>query len=162
MTTAKNGLLFRLQRRLLLAAKAGTPSGTTAELAEIVARAVRTREPGQDPATRTFQALRIFVNAELESSKGLSVALDCCAPAAAWWSISFHRFGGPHRQVLHRASRQGGVRPPRAIRRAGTGAPARARAQPAGRGRAARQPARALGDHARRRAHGRRGTIRPP
>ena len=42
------------------------PVRTTAELAELVAGAVKTREPGQNPATRTFQALRIFVNAELE------------------------------------------------------------------------------------------------
>jgi 16S rRNA (cytosine1402-N4)-methyltransferase len=42
-----------------------------------VARAVKTREPGQDPATRTFQALRIFVNAELEElEQGLNAAID--------------------------------------------------------------------------------------
>ncbi|MEO5694935.1 MAG: 16S rRNA (cytosine(1402)-N(4))-methyltransferase RsmH [Usitatibacter sp.] len=40
--------------------------GTTRQLAEVVGRAVRTREPGQHPATRTFQALRIHVNQELE------------------------------------------------------------------------------------------------
>ena len=62
----KNGLLYRLQRRLLLAAKAGTRFGPHGELADVVAGAVNTREPGQDPATRTFQALRIYVNAELE------------------------------------------------------------------------------------------------
>src|SRR3569833_3805069 len=44
----------------------GRPVRTTGELSEVVARAVKTREPGQDPATRTFQALRIQVNAELE------------------------------------------------------------------------------------------------
>ncbi|MEY3486019.1 MAG: hypothetical protein RL075_24, partial [Pseudomonadota bacterium] len=42
------------------------PLGSTAELAEVVAGAVKTREPGKDPATRTFQAFRIFINAELE------------------------------------------------------------------------------------------------
>ena len=42
------------------------PFGTTRQLAEVVGRAVRTREPGQHPATRTFQALRIHVNQELE------------------------------------------------------------------------------------------------
>ncbi|MDP3137754.1 MAG: 16S rRNA (cytosine(1402)-N(4))-methyltransferase RsmH, partial [Burkholderiaceae bacterium] len=42
------------------------PVSTTAELAELVAGAVKTRESGQNPATRTFQALRIFINAELE------------------------------------------------------------------------------------------------
>ncbi|RZL96296.1 MAG: 16S rRNA (cytosine(1402)-N(4))-methyltransferase, partial [Variovorax sp.] len=39
------------------------PVSTTAELAELVAGTVKTREPGQNPATRTFQALRIFINA---------------------------------------------------------------------------------------------------
>ena len=42
------------------------PLVTTRQLAEVVARAVRTREPGQHPATRTFQAVRIHVNRELE------------------------------------------------------------------------------------------------
>ena len=46
----------------------GAPLASTAELADIVAGAVKTREPGQNPATRTFQALRIFINAELEKS----------------------------------------------------------------------------------------------
>ncbi|MEY2659600.1 MAG: hypothetical protein RLZZ123_772 [Pseudomonadota bacterium] len=41
----------------------GVPAGT-AELAQLVAGAVKTREPGQDPATRTFQAFRIFINAQ--------------------------------------------------------------------------------------------------
>jgi 16S rRNA (cytosine1402-N4)-methyltransferase len=49
------------------------PLATTSELADLVARTVKTREPGQDPATRTFQALRIFVNAELEE---LQAALE--------------------------------------------------------------------------------------
>ena len=73
----KNGLLYRLQRRLLLAARAGALFEPHGELSELVAGAVKTREPGQDPATRTFQALRIFVNAELEElEQGLSAALD--------------------------------------------------------------------------------------
>jgi 16S rRNA (cytosine1402-N4)-methyltransferase len=42
------------------------PVRTTGQLAAIVGRAVRTREPGQHPATRTFQALRIYINQELE------------------------------------------------------------------------------------------------
>ncbi|RYF71872.1 MAG: 16S rRNA (cytosine(1402)-N(4))-methyltransferase RsmH, partial [Comamonadaceae bacterium] len=42
------------------------PVSTTTELADLVAGAVKTREQGQNPATRTFQALRIFINAELE------------------------------------------------------------------------------------------------
>jgi len=49
----------------IVAARAVEPFRTTRQLAEVVGRAVRTREPGQHPATRTFQALRIFINQEL-------------------------------------------------------------------------------------------------
>jgi 16S rRNA (cytosine1402-N4)-methyltransferase len=48
------------------AARAGGVIATTGQLAAIVEKTVRTREPGQHPATRTFQALRIFINRELE------------------------------------------------------------------------------------------------
>ena len=50
----------------IVAARRVEPFRTTRQLAEVVGRAVRTREPGQHPATRTFQALRIHVNQELE------------------------------------------------------------------------------------------------
>ena len=64
---------------------------TTGELSSLVARAVKTREPGQDPATRTFQALRIFVNAELEAlEQGLKAALELLAPQGRLVVISFH------------------------------------------------------------------------
>lgn len=67
------------------------PLRTTAELAELVARTVKTREFGQDPATRTFQALRIFVNAELdELEQGLAAALTLLAPGGHLAVISFH------------------------------------------------------------------------
>ncbi|KAF5299644.1 hypothetical protein FQA39_LY19178 [Lamprigera yunnana] len=55
--------------------EAGTPVATTADLAELVAGAVKTREAGQNPATRTFQAFRIFINAELQE---LEQALEAC------------------------------------------------------------------------------------
>jgi 16S rRNA (cytosine1402-N4)-methyltransferase len=69
----------------------GAPVRTTGELAQVVARAVKTREPGQDPATRTFQALRILVNGELtELEQGLTAALALLAPGGRLAVISFH------------------------------------------------------------------------
>ncbi|WP_225780970.1 16S rRNA (cytosine(1402)-N(4))-methyltransferase RsmH [Xenophilus sp. Marseille-Q4582] len=67
------------------------PVSTTAELAELVAGAVKTREPGQNPATRTFQALRIFINAELEElQQALSASLSVLQPGGRLAVISFH------------------------------------------------------------------------
>jgi len=67
------------------------PVRTTAELAEVVAGAVKTREPGKDPATRTFQALRIFINAELEElEQALSASLRLLRPGGRLVVISFH------------------------------------------------------------------------
>ncbi|HEY9102016.1 16S rRNA (cytosine(1402)-N(4))-methyltransferase RsmH [Chitinimonas sp.] len=50
----------------IVAARLENPVVTTGQLTQIVAKSVRTREPGQDPATRTFQAIRIYINRELE------------------------------------------------------------------------------------------------
>ena len=67
------------------------PLRTTAELAEVVAGAVKTREPGKDPATRTFQALRIFINAELEElQQALNASLRLLRPGGRLVVISFH------------------------------------------------------------------------
>jgi 16S rRNA (cytosine1402-N4)-methyltransferase len=64
---------------------------TTLELANLVASVVRTREQGHDPATRTFQALRIFINRELEDLElGLKAALKLLKPGARLAVISFH------------------------------------------------------------------------
>jgi 16S rRNA (cytosine1402-N4)-methyltransferase len=64
---------------------------TTAELAAVVAGAVRTREPGKHPATRTFQALRMFVNDELgQLERGLAAALEVLSPGGRLAVISFH------------------------------------------------------------------------
>jgi 16S rRNA (cytosine1402-N4)-methyltransferase len=75
----------------IVAARARGPVGTTRQLAALVAEAVPTREPHQDPATRTFQALRIHVNQELEE---LSLALPQCvellAPGGRLVVVSFH------------------------------------------------------------------------
>ncbi len=64
---------------------------TTLGLANLVASVVRTREQGHDPATRTFQALRIFINRELEDLElGLKAALKLLKPGARLAVISFH------------------------------------------------------------------------
>ena len=84
---------FALQvaKALVARREGGRPVRTTGELADVVARAVRTREAGQNPATRTFQALRIFVNAELEElEQALSAALELLAPGGRLVVISFH------------------------------------------------------------------------
>jgi len=78
--------------RAIVAQRAdGQPIATTGQLAKIVAGAVPKAEPGQDPATRTFQALRIFLNQELEE---LSLVLPQClallAPGGRLAVISFH------------------------------------------------------------------------
>jgi 16S rRNA (cytosine1402-N4)-methyltransferase len=63
----------------------------TGELATVVAGAVRTREPGKHPATRTFQALRMFINDELgQLERGLNAALAALAPGGRLAVISFH------------------------------------------------------------------------
>ncbi|MDP2792752.1 MAG: 16S rRNA (cytosine(1402)-N(4))-methyltransferase RsmH [Sulfurisoma sp.] len=63
----------------------------TRQLAALVEKAVRTREPGQHPATRSFQALRIYVNRELEE---LSLVLPECVerltPGGRLVVIGFH------------------------------------------------------------------------
>ena len=68
----------------------GVPT-STAELAQLVADTVKTREPGKDPATRTFQAFRIFINAELEElQQALSASLHVLRPEGRLAVISFH------------------------------------------------------------------------
>jgi len=67
------------------------PISTTTELAQLVADTVKTREPGKDPATRTFQAFRIFINAELEElQQALAACLDILQPGGRLVVISFH------------------------------------------------------------------------
>jgi 16S rRNA (cytosine1402-N4)-methyltransferase len=75
----------------IVAARGSQPIVRTRQLADLVAKAVRTREPGQDPATRTFQALRIHVNRELEEvSLMLPQAVSRLAPGGRLALISFH------------------------------------------------------------------------
>ncbi|CAK7003883.1 16S rRNA (cytosine(1402)-N(4))-methyltransferase RsmH [Saezia sanguinis] len=71
--------------------ESGEPVRTTGELSRLVAAAVKTREPGQDPATRTFQALRIQVNEELaQLESALNAALSVLKPHGRIVVISFH------------------------------------------------------------------------
>ena len=80
-----------IAKALVAGRESGSAVRRTSELAQIVARAVKTREPGQDPATRTFQALRIHVNAELEELKQvLSMVTQVLRPQGRLAVISFH------------------------------------------------------------------------
>lgn len=77
--------------KAIVARRAVEPISGTRQLAAIVADAVKTREKGKDPATRSFQAIRIFINKELEDLEaGLSAAYDLLAPGARMSVISFH------------------------------------------------------------------------
>ena len=77
--------------KAIVARRASESISSTRQLAELVAHAVKTREKGKDPATRTFQAIRIFINKELEDLEiGLAGAYDCLAPEARMAIISFH------------------------------------------------------------------------
>jgi 16S rRNA (cytosine1402-N4)-methyltransferase len=77
--------------KAVAARRAVEPISGTRQLAAIVAGAVKTREKGKDPATRTFQAIRIFINKELEDLEaGLSAAYAMLAPGARLSVISFH------------------------------------------------------------------------
>jgi 16S rRNA (cytosine1402-N4)-methyltransferase len=81
----------QIAKALVARREGGNPVRTTGELSEVVARAVKTREPGQDPATRTFQGLRIHVNAELEElEQGLKSGVELLHPSGRLVVISFH------------------------------------------------------------------------
>ncbi len=75
----------------IVAARAASPIRTTGELAQIVASTVRKREPGQHPATRTFQAIRIYLNRELEELEAvLPASVKRLKPGGRLAVISFH------------------------------------------------------------------------
>jgi 16S rRNA (cytosine1402-N4)-methyltransferase len=77
--------------RALVAARKENPINTTRQLSEIVAQTVRTREPGKNPATRTFQAIRIYINRELEELESvLPQCMDCLKIGGRMAVISFH------------------------------------------------------------------------
>ncbi|MEY4732494.1 MAG: Ribosomal small subunit methyltransferase [Pseudomonadota bacterium] len=82
---------FQIAKALVARRQERGPISTTADLAQLVADTVKTREPGQNPATRTFQAFRIFINAELEElEQALEASLRVLKPGARLVVISFH------------------------------------------------------------------------
>ena len=77
--------------RAIVERRAEGPIARTGELAALIERVVGRREPGKHPATRSFQALRIRVNGELESvRRGLDAALSRLKPGGRLAVISFH------------------------------------------------------------------------
>lgn len=77
--------------RAIVAARVSAPIVTTGQLAEIVSAAVPMREPGKHPATRTFQAIRIYINDEFgQIDAALGGVLDVLAPRGRLCAISFH------------------------------------------------------------------------
>jgi 16S rRNA (cytosine1402-N4)-methyltransferase len=81
---------FQIAKKVV-AARSERPVASTGEFAALVRAAVRTREPGQDPATRSFQALRIHVNQELDQlALTLPQALSLLKPGGRLVVISFH------------------------------------------------------------------------
>ena len=77
--------------KAIVARRSVEPISGTRQLAAIVAQAVKTREKGKDPATRTFQAIRIFINSELEELEaGLMQAYGRLGPYGRLAVISFH------------------------------------------------------------------------
>lgn len=81
---------FQIAKKVV-AARLEQPIVTTGQFATLVREAVRTREPGQDPATRSFQALRIHINQELRQLEvALPQALGLLKPGGRLVVISFH------------------------------------------------------------------------
>jgi 16S rRNA (cytosine1402-N4)-methyltransferase len=81
---------FQIAKKVV-AARVEQPIRTTAQFAALVRATVRTREPGQDAATRSFQALRIHINQELRQLEvALPQALDLLKPGGRLVVICFH------------------------------------------------------------------------
>jgi 16S rRNA (cytosine1402-N4)-methyltransferase len=90
-TYGEERFAFQIAKAIVAKREEGLSPQTTTQLASLVASVVRTREAGQDPATRTFQALRILINRELEDLElGLKAALKLLKPVARLVVISFH------------------------------------------------------------------------
>lgn len=90
-TYGEERFAFQIAKAIVAKREEGLSPQTTTQLASLIASVVRTREAGQDPATRTFQALRILINRELEDLElGLKAALKLLKPGARLVVISFH------------------------------------------------------------------------
>jgi 16S rRNA (cytosine1402-N4)-methyltransferase len=90
-TYGEERFAFQIAKAIVAKREEGLSPQTTTQLASLVASVVRTREAGQDPATRTFQAVRILINRELEDLElGLKAALKLLKPGARLVVISFH------------------------------------------------------------------------
>jgi 16S rRNA (cytosine1402-N4)-methyltransferase len=82
---------LQIAKAIIARREQGESLTRTRELATLVASVVRTREAGQDPATRTFQAIRIYINQELtDLESGLRAAFNCLKPNGLLAVISFH------------------------------------------------------------------------
>jgi 16S rRNA (cytosine1402-N4)-methyltransferase len=145
---------FQIAKKIV-AARGERPLATTGELAALVRATVRTREPGQDAATRTFQALRIHINQELEQlALVLPQAMTVLKQGGRLVVISFHSLED---RIVKRFMRDEAllIMLPRScpcarsICRSRSCAWSASRSRPARRGR--RQPAGAQRRHARRR-----------
>ncbi len=99
--------------RAILRRRVEQPIVTTKQLAEIVAGAVPTRERNKDPATRSFQAIRLHINRELdELREALPQATDVLAPHGRLVVISFHSLEDRIVKQFMRAQEKGMELPP--------------------------------------------------
>ncbi|MGC9162987.1 MAG: 16S rRNA (cytosine(1402)-N(4))-methyltransferase RsmH [Thiomonas sp.] len=104
----------QIAKKIVARRSAGSPVARSGELAALVAATVKSREPGQDPATRTFQALRIHVNAELaQIEAALSQVLSVLQLGGRLVVISFHSL----EDALVKRFIQSHARPPAVDRR---------------------------------------------
>ena len=90
-TYGEERFAFQIAKAIVAKREQGLSPKTTTQLANLVAKVVRTREAGQDPATRTFQGIRIYINQELaDLEKGLEAALKLLKSGGRLVVISFH------------------------------------------------------------------------